>query len=152
MAQNTALTTKTSYKTVVRINYTEQKYCIIMPCAYTTFYRGWNLIIYAAFLSGCFLCACFILSIIMAVLKSDDKNITRLLPTARRTATLTTDLRTTTDTSSTQQQPTSSTTSPGDTTQSRDQTDETTFTDAQFSSGLAPPSYTTASDYKTVEV
>ena len=30
--------------------------------------------------------------------------------------------------------------------------DETVFTDAQFSSGVAPPSYVTASDYETIQV
>ena len=81
--------------------------------------------------------------------RSKRERVTRVQTTGRGTVVLAADSRATPNTSSTQQQLTSSTTSP---TQSRDQTDETTFTDAQFSSGVAPPSYNTASDYKTVEV
>ena len=98
----------------------------------------------------CMCCFYFILPITMCLsCHWRSQTATRVETTTRGTVVSVADLRTT---SSTQQQPTSSTISPGDTSQIRDQTDETTFTDGQFNSGVAPPSYNTASDYKTLEI
>ena len=43
-------------------------------------------------------------------------------------------------------------TQPADSSDEQNHIEKTVFTDAQFSSGVAPPSYVTASDYKTIQV
>ena len=47
---------------------------------------------------------------------------------------------------------TTSSTQPADSSETQNHIEETVFTDAQFSSGVAPPSYVTASHYETIQV
>ena len=87
------------------------------------------------------------------VKKHMNARVARAQTSARGSVVLTADPEAPTETPAySQQVNTSPSAQDADSSETENHIKDTVFTDAQFSAGVAPPSYVTASDYKTIQV